>query len=203
MTYYSFYNTPLIKTASSDDKLSMGFVDDSMMLAIGDMLKQCHKKLKDMMECAGGGFEWSRTHNSPFKLSKTVLMNFPRSYRDPIPGVLSLARPNPDGSVTSSLIHLVSSYKYLGIIFDPKLHWSLHQTKALTTAAYWSLHIWHLSKAASSISPTGVKQLYNMVVVPRFTYRAEVWYTYLHKPLGAKKMKGSVAITNKLCSTQY
>jgi hypothetical protein len=126
MTYYSFYNAPLIETAFSEDKLSMGFVDDSMLLAIRDILEQCHEKLKDMMEHAGGGFEWLRTHNSPFELSKTVLMNFPRSYRDSIPGALSLARPSPDGSVMSSLVHPVSSYKYLDIIFDSKLRWSLY-----------------------------------------------------------------------------
>jgi ribonuclease HI len=202
MNYYSFYNAPLIETASSDDELSSGFVDDSMMLAIGDTLELCHAKLKDMMERVGGGFEWSLTHNSPFELTKTALMNFPRSYRDPVPGALSLTKPNLDGSVSTSLVHPVLSYKYLGVIFDPKLRWSLHQTKALTTAAYWSSRIWRLSKSASGVSPSGVKQLYNTVAVPRFTYGAEVWYTYLHKPLGAKNTKGSVAITNKLRSTQ-
>jgi ribonuclease HI len=203
MSYYSFYNAPLIEIASSEDELSMGFVDDSMMLATGDTLEQCHSKLKDMMERAGGGFEWSRTHNSPFELSKTALMNFPRSYRDPIPGALRLAKPNLDGSITTSLVHPVASYKYLGVIFDPKLRWSLHQTKAHTTAVYWSSHIWRLSKSASGVSPAGVRQLYNSVAILRFTYGAEVWYTYLHKPANAKKTKGSVAITNKLHSTQH
>jgi hypothetical protein len=33
-----------------DNKLSPGFIDDSMVLAIGDSLAQCHEKLKDMME---------------------------------------------------------------------------------------------------------------------------------------------------------
>ena len=83
MLYYSFYNTPLIKVASSEDELSPGFVNNSMMLAISNTLVQCHAKLKDMMERLGGGFEWSFLHNSPFKLSKTALMNFPRYYRDP------------------------------------------------------------------------------------------------------------------------
>ena len=45
--------------AVSSDELSPGFVDDSMMLAIGDTMEQCHMKLKDMMECPGGGFDWS------------------------------------------------------------------------------------------------------------------------------------------------
>ena len=49
----------------------------------------------------------------------------------------------------------------------------------------------------------GMKQLYNTVVVPRFSYRAEVWYTYLHKTESASRAKGSVAITNKLRSVQH
>jgi ribonuclease HI len=202
MSHFGFYNAPLIETASSEDELSPGFVDDSMMLAIGDSLMQCHAKLKDMMERPRGGFEWSLTHNSPYELSKMGLMNFPRSYRDTIPRPLSLDKPNPDGSVTTSLTNPVSSYKYLGVIFDPKLHWTLQQTKALTTVAFWSSRIWRLSKPASGISTAGTKQLYNTVAIPRFTYGADVWYTYLHKPEGANKTKGSVAITNKFRSIQ-
>jgi len=131
-----------------------------------------------------------------------ALMNFPRSYRDTIPGPLSLDRPNLDGSITTSLTHPVISYKYLGVIFDPKLRWTLQQTKAVTAAAYWSSRIWCLSKPASGVSTSGTKQLYNTVAVLRYTYGAEVWYTYLHKPEGANKMRGSVAVTNKLRSMQ-
>ena len=202
MLYYSFYNAPLIEVASSEDKLSPGFVDDSMMLAIGNTLTQCHAKLKDMMERPGGGFEWSFTHNSPFELSKTALMNFPRSFRDPTPGSLSLNRPNPDRMTSNSLTAPVTSYKYLGIIFDPKLRWSLQHTKALAVATFWASKIWRLSKSASGVSTTGTKQLYNTVAVPRFTYGAEVWYTPLHRPEGAKNTRGSVGITAKLRSVQ-
>jgi hypothetical protein len=45
--------------------------------------------------------------------------------------------------------------------------------------------------------------LYNMVAVLRFSYGAEVWYPYLHKSVGASKMKGSVTVTNKLQSVQH
>ena len=122
MNYYAFYNAPLIKTTIGDNELSLGFVGDSMVLAIGDLLAQCHEGLKDMMERPGGCFSWSLSHNSPFKLTKTALMNFPRSFRDLILGPLSLDKPNPDSSVTMSITHPVSSYKYLGVIFDPRLH---------------------------------------------------------------------------------
>jgi hypothetical protein len=202
MNYYAFHNALLIEIAIGDNKLSPGFVDDSMVLAIGDSLAQCHEGLKDMMERPGGGFSWSSSHNSPFELSKTALMNFPRSFRDPIPGPLSLDRPNPDGSVTMSLAHPVSSYKYLGVIFEPKLRWSLQHKKALAAATFWASRIGRLSKAGSGLSTAGAKQLYNTVAVPRFSYGAEVWYTNVYKPPGAAKSKGSVAITKKLGSAQ-
>ena len=203
MLYYSFYNALLIEVASSEDELSPGFVDDSMMLAIGNTLTQCHAKLKEMMERLGGGFKWSFLHNSPFELSKTVLINFLRPYRDSIPGSLSLDRPNPDRSTSKSLMALVTSYKYLGVIFDPKLHWSLQHTKVLTVTSFWVSRIWLLSKSASGISTSGTKQLYNTVAIPRITYGAEVWFMPLHQPAGAKNMRRSVSIMTKLRSVQW
>jgi hypothetical protein len=65
-------------------------------------------------------------------------------------------------------------------------------------------HFFGLSNSGTyqNLSTTGTKQLFNTVAVPRFTYSAEVWYTYLHKPETATKARGSVTITNKLCSVQ-
>ena len=151
-------------------------------------MEDCHSKLKDMMERPGGGFEWSYTHNSPFELSKTELMNFPRSYRDHVPGSLSLDKPNADDTITTSVTLPVLSYKYLGVLFDPKLHWSLQHAKALATATFWSSQFWRVLKSASGLSTTGTKQLLNKVAVPRFTYGTEVWYTYLHKPESVSKV---------------
>ena len=121
MFYYTFYNVLLIEVASSSNKLSSGFVDDSMMLAIGDTIEECHVKLKDMMERPGGGFEWSYTHNSPFELSNTTLMNLPRSFRDHILEGLTLDKPNADRTITPSVVLPVLSYKYLPVLFDLKL----------------------------------------------------------------------------------
>ena len=49
MLFYSFYNMPLLETANGCNKLSSGFVDDSIMLVVGDNLMECYKKLKDMI----------------------------------------------------------------------------------------------------------------------------------------------------------
>ena len=59
-----------------------------------------------------------------------------------------------------------------------------------------------LSKVTGRIKHGEARQLYMTVSVPGFTYGAEVWYTPIFKPGGMGRTKGSVAITNKLCSTQ-
>ena len=46
MLYYSFYNALLIEIISSNNELSPGFVDNTKFLAIGNMVVQCHTKLK-------------------------------------------------------------------------------------------------------------------------------------------------------------
>jgi ribonuclease HI len=173
-----------------------------MMLAIGNGLVDCHSKLKNMMERQDGGFDWSRTHNSPFELSKIGLMNFPRSHRDTIPGNLILNKTNLDGTVSTSSISAVASYKYLGVIFDPGLRWNLQRAKAHASATFWLSRIWRLSRVTNGLKPSDARQLYMTVSVPGFTYGVEVWYTPTFKTAGAGKTKGSVAITNKLRSTQ-
>ena len=150
-----------------------------------------------------GGFDWSYTHNSPFELSKTALINFIRTHRDAIPDGLSLDWPNTDRMVSTSIALPVASYKYLGVLFNPKLHWSLQHAKALMTATFRSSKLWCILKSASGLSTKAMKQLLNTIVVPRFTYSMEVWYTYLHKPGAAGKTRGSVSITNKLGSVQH
>ena len=52
------------------------------------------------------------------------------------------------------------------------------------------------------MSASGIKQLYNTVAVPGFSYGAEVWYTSLSKTSREGNTKGSVVFTNKLRSIQ-
>jgi hypothetical protein len=77
MILYAFYNAPLIQVAAYPSETALGFVDDSMFLAVAQNLPDAHKILKKMMEHREGGFNWSITHNSAFEPSKLALMNFP------------------------------------------------------------------------------------------------------------------------------
>jgi ribonuclease HI len=107
-----------------------------------------------------------------------------------------------DSTVSTSLIAAVSSYKSLGVIFDPALCWKLQHAKVQASATFWSSKIWCLSKTSSGLKPNDVRQLYMTVAVPRFMYGAEVWYTPALSIGNLTKTKGSVAITNKLRSSQ-
>ena len=50
---------------------------------------------------------------------------------------------------------------------------------------------------------SGVRQLYKMVAIPGFTYRAEVWYIGLLKPNEEGNTRGLVSVTNKLRTIQH
>ena len=93
-------------------------------------------------------------------------MNFSGSFRDKIPADLVLHKPNLDGSISASFIQTIMSYKYLGVIFNPKLHWTLHQAKVLANTSFWSSQVWCLSCTTSGLPFNQIWQLYNTVVVP-------------------------------------
>jgi ribonuclease HI len=202
MLLYSFYNAPLIDSTQHNNEISLGFVDDSMFLAIADSIDEAHAMLCDMMERPKGGFDWSISHNSPFELSKLALMDFPRSPQDRASTNLTITRRNTDNSTTTQTVNAVTSYKYLGVLFDPKLRWTAHCAKVIASATWWSFQIARLARSSGGMPPSRVRQLYNTVAVPAFTYAADVWYMGIHKPADSSKNRGSVAVTNRLVSVQ-
>ena len=50
--------------------------------------------------------------------------------------------------------------------------------------------------------PKCIRQLYNTVAIPAFTYAADIWFTGIHNAPSGLKRLGSVAITKKLSSIQ-
>ena len=134
MLLYVFYNSRLIKIASDKNELETGFVDNCALVAIADTLKETHSILKYMMERPNRGLDWSQGHNSQFKISKLAIMDFPRPHKaEPSPPLI-INQPHSDGSITSSTITATQIYKYLGVIFDPKLTWQAHITQVIACA---------------------------------------------------------------------
>jgi ribonuclease HI len=202
MILYAFYNAPLILTASETNETALGFVDDSMFLAIAKTLPEAHHILKNMMERSEGGFDWSKTHNSPFEPNKLALMNFPRVYSDPLPPDLILSKTPANETRIQITVKTANKYKYLGIILEPNLRWSLHHQKVLARAIWWTNQVARLSKISGGLPPKRIRQLYTTVAIPIFTYAADVWFTDIHPSSSGLIRLGSVALVKKLSAVQ-
>jgi hypothetical protein len=82
MILYIIYNADLVKVAkprkgrSTLEELILAFVDDTAFVEIARDFHTTHHILKNMLECPGGGFDWSHAHNSRFETNKFALMDF-------------------------------------------------------------------------------------------------------------------------------
>lgn len=202
MFLYTYYNTDLIDIARAKQELSTGFVDDCTFVATVDTLVKTHIILRDMMERSGGGLKWSQHHNSPFEISKLVVMDFPGTHQDITPPPLCITKTNLDGSTSSFIITKVNTYKYLGVVFNTKLSWHAHTDKVITKATKWSQQLWRLAKITGGIPPIRACQLYNTVLILAITYTSDIWYVPPFKLSHSRNSCGSIAITRKLRSIQ-
>lgn len=201
MLLYIIYNSALIEIPSSKDEDTLGYVDDVTLLAVGDDFEQTTSKLKNMMEREEGGMEWSRTHNSKFKMSKLVVIHFGRKTEE---GEDRIRRPlaKPPLAVNGLRIPTVSHTKYLGVILDNKLSWSLQKERVVEKATKWVLQYRRLTRQSMGVRPKYMAQLYQATVPPRITYALEVWYQPPTKPIGYKRNIGSVGVLKQLTKIQ-
>lgn len=200
MIFYAFYNAGLLEISPPDaqDEKQFGFVNDVALLAIGNNFTETYGKIKDMMTRPNGAFDWSISHNSQFELSKLALINFsPKPHHDT---TLTITHPL---SLRSTTVKPALPYKFLGVIFDPKLKWNTHMEKAVRSAEAWINLVRRLARTSTGLSAKGMKQLYTAVAIPRMSYAADVWYTIPHYPNGqTRKRCGSIKFTQKLIAAQ-
>ena len=74
MSLYIFYNSDLLELLWLFT--CMGYVDDVMLMSIGNDFYETTKELKEAMEARDGGLQWSKEHNSRFEISKLVVMHY-------------------------------------------------------------------------------------------------------------------------------
>ena len=202
MLIYTFYNADLIDIAKDKSELSTRFVNDCAFIAVANTLDEAHSILKKMMECPNSSLDWSYSHNSPFELTKLVVMDFARTLNDTVPAPLVIDKNNANGARSQHTITMVDNYKYLGVVFDPKLSWRAHVMKVIAKVSLWTQLLWRITKTSNSLSPRKTHQLYNMVTVPMITYACDIWYTPLYKHCYSRNTRGSVHPTELLQSIQ-
>ena len=114
MLLYILYNTDLLDIP--DNPLAedaIGYVNDIALIATGVGFEETTQQLTDMMTRDNGGIQWSKDHNSQFKVSKLAVLHFSRK---------TIPDPNSDhgrrGLYTAPLIPVDSGG------FSSKLQWT-------------------------------------------------------------------------------
>ena len=76
-------------------------------------------------------------------------------------------------------IEVVSMYKYLGLIFTPKLNWSVAR-KTLASQANKALGLLYMYNKRCGGLPVNINcELFDQIVLPILLYGAEIWgYEY-------------------------
>ena len=119
MLLYIIYDSDLVDTPKSKKELTLAFVDVTVFITIGNSFQETHDILLDMLARPGGGFDWSKDHNSKFKASKFALINFTMSK--------TTKPPNDD------------SWDYNQTSPLPQVPWSYHRPRTTLERAH-SIH---------------------------------------------------------------
>ena len=193
MLLYLFYNADLLDIAVGWNEKALGYVDDIALVVFTKNFTQTHRILKNMMLQPKGAFRWSKSHNSHFETTKSVIIDFSRSK--------SIERPPL--SLRGTVIPAQASHKFVGVMVDQELQWAQHADYATAKATKWMLAFHRLVRPSAGIRPRLLHQMYNAMAIPKMTYAADVWYTPVYRIEGRQKRSGSVGITRRLTSIQH
>lgn len=131
---FNYYNADLLELSTALQAL--GYVDDAMIMAIGEDYEETTQAIREHMEGENGGFKWSADHNSKFEINKLAVMHLGHKKRRSSTGT---PRPlhRPELILQGKEVNRVDSYKYLGLVIDDKLTWRKHEDKVIDNATKW------------------------------------------------------------------
>jgi hypothetical protein len=113
MLLYIVYNVDLLDIPESSEEDAIGYVDDACLIAIADDFKTTCKMLSNMIEREGGGFEWSRRHNSKFALDKLAVTHFSRTEASNAKTQRAKAKlKHPKLKLQGQEVEVAKTYKY-------------------------------------------------------------------------------------------
>ena len=193
MLLYIIYSSDLVDVAKGPNELTLAFVDDTAFVAIGKRFQETHAILIDMLECEGGGYQWSSNHNSHFEPSKFALIDFS----------LNRKKACPPLHTRNIIINPVPSHKFLGVYLDQELWWWEQANYALAKGTQYTLLMRRISGNTWGTLMHFTRQLYQAVVVPKVTYAASVWLHPVYKHDNDKPQCGSLGVVKKLARIQH
>ena len=193
MLLYIIYTSDLVDVANRLNELTLAFVDDMAFIAIGKMFQETHVILTDMLEHEGGGYQWSKNHNSHFEPSKFALIDFS----------LNRKKARPLLHTRNVVINPTPSHKFLGVFLDQELWWWEQANYALAKGTQYTLLMRHISGTSWGTPMHFTQQLYQALVVPRVTYAASIWLCPVYKHDSDTPQCGSLGVAKRLARIQH
>ena len=193
MILYQFYNADLLDIPESNNKSSMAYVDDALLVAIAKTFREAHQMLAAMMTRRGGVIKWSRAHNSLLEYSKLALVDFahPASTKERTPLTL------PSGEIQPA-----PSTKYLGVMLDQHLNWKVQHAYAIEKGTKWAAQIRRIARPTWGITLKYMRRLYISIALPRIMYGADLWCHPMQGEHSKRKFKGLARVLKHLAMLQ-
>ena len=171
MNLYTVYIADLLDIPGNEDKeSSLGYVDNIALVTIGEDFHKITRTLKQMMIKDDGGLQWSKKHNSKFKISKSVVLHVTRkTQQDPEDDSKRIPLERPSLTIEGQRIQEVSSFKYLRVQVNAQLSWKEQAQRAAANVTKWILQYRRLTRPTSGVSNKLMRQLYLAVALPKIT----------------------------------
>ena len=171
MILYILYNADLLETPLNQiNEDAIGYVDNIAVIAIGENFDDTTNRLKNLMMREDRGLEWSRSHNSKFKVNKSAVMHFTRKTTQDPDTNKRIPIPSPNLIIKGQTVNEVKSYKCLGILINNKLNWKEQAQRATAKVTNWILQFRRLTKLSTGVKLKLMHQLYLAVALPKIAY---------------------------------
>jgi hypothetical protein len=164
-----FYNADLIDIGNSPDlpATSIGYVDDTNVLAFGKSTEETCSVVKDNDSCC---LTWGDMHGAYFASHKYVLVHFPKKKRN---------LPLTPLELLTFTLHPSSHALVLGLILDSKLFWHPHFAHIKTQLRTQTFALTRLTSSAWGAPLSARCLLYTSIVCPAINYASTAWYSLL------------------------
>jgi Reverse transcriptase (RNA-dependent DNA polymerase) len=176
---YQFYNGDLLDIVwGKKGENSVGFVNDTTIMAEGTDLEEAFDKLTDIMTRPGGAYSWAAKHDCQFAVEKFGLMGLTRC-REKNLMKPSKTRPvaRPPIKIGQHIVKPTPTHKFLGLIMDQELRFKEHVNYALKKGEAYISQYRRLTRPTKDVTAKHMRTYYLTVAVPKLLYTADVFLT--------------------------
>jgi len=176
-TLWSLVADSLLKWLSKQGVFAQGFADDGVVLLIG---KALNILCEVMQRTLHGVQKWCMDRHLSVNPSKTEMILFTRKYK-----------PDSLSSIYfyQEELEQRTQVKYLGVILDSKLNWSIHIDVKCNKALISLNQLRRSIGKTWGLTPRTTRWIYTAIIRPSLTYAAVVWWPRVKLKTAGRKLE--------------